>query len=468
MADVCGTIAAGNILVSDSVKALIGRKGWQSDFANHDCFNCVKGNIRHDCVLTRLPSHEPVVHRDPAPPSACRPFEVVHTDICVVAKPGIFGIGAKKRYVVGFVDEFSGHAHCCIINSRKDLPAAVKKYVEHLHQNQLIASVVNSNITLQSDNEYDSAACKRVYLDCGIKPRLSAAKSPTSNARIERFWGTITPAIVRVLGDSQLPLDYWDACLYHVVDIYNSLGHRTTNYQSPNNLCFQKPTNHQKLALFGAPTAMLVEKPDRKHKFSQRARFGLYLGFAPDHSQSSCALTYDPGTKHTSITRHQKHFDFPEHADVPPLQLVTKLNATTDKARANDSSPTLVDASRVDQPVNAGSQPFHAHIASPEDTDIVIASVTRTRPDGTSEVEEHEVPFEDAHAFRSLVARSVQAVLPLGVLHELPRHVVGEGLGWPLGEVCQPQRQRLCRPSITKFMHGAYWIFILLDFHVFE
>ena len=417
MEDICGTISRGNIKVPVAVSEMLKRKGWQSEFAKHHCMNCVKGNARHDSILTRVPAKEPTAHREPNPPTATRPFEVVHTDICVVAKPGIFGIGAKKRYVVGFIDEKTGYAYCAIINSRKDLPAAVKKYVEHLHQNRLIGSVANSSITMQSDNEYDSLACKRIYADCGIKARYSAAKSPMSNAKIERFWGTITPAIVRTLGDSQLPLDYWDACLYHVVDIYNSLGHRATSYVSPNNMCFQTATNHTKLALFGAPTAVLIEKQDRSHKFSQRASFGLNLGFAPDHSKTTCALVWNPDTKRTTVTRHQRSFDYPEHAATNPLELVRRLNKTTDAGRQIQRTDGDTHAG-TDSPVNAGSDPNvspHPSIRENDTEDVIIASVTRRTEDGGSEVEEFELPFEHTHAFRRLVTNKVQAVLPFGI-----------------------------------------------------
>ena len=72
----------------------------------------------------------------------------------------------------------------------------------------------------------------------------------------------------------------------------------------------------------------------------------------------------------------------------------------------------------TDNPINAGSDPNTSprpNIHENDTEDVIVASVTRRTEDGGSEVEEFEVPFEHAHAFRRLVADKVQAVLPFGI-----------------------------------------------------
>eukprot|EP00937_MAST-01D_sp_MAST-1D-sp2_P007065 g7065.t1 len=168
-------------------------------------------------------------------------------------------------------------------------------------------------MSLRTDNELDSAACSRVFADHGIKPEFTAAKSPASNAKIERFWGTIASMTTRMLADPELPHLYWDAAVTHAVRLHNALGRKgnNDNYRTPHQNAFGgRKANMTCAHVFGSLAAVHVPKLARDHKFSDRCTWGIWIGFAPNHSTKDGKP--DPG----------RDYD-PEHAYAPVAERAT-------------------------------------------------------------------------------------------------------------------------------------------------
>eukprot|EP00936_MAST-01D_sp_MAST-1D-sp1_P000130 g130.t1 len=405
--DVRGTVLAGNVHVRSELAHAVAAGATPTP----NCYTCTKGNMSKTPVLTRL-KREAAAYRDPPPPKATRNFQKVYCDIMVAAKPGLLW-RRHKRYVVAFLDDASGYVWCTIVNQRSDVPAAVTKYVTHLHAEGLISDPGSTKMTLRTDNELDSANCARVFREHGIKPEYTAAQSPESNARIERFWRTLTSAAVRMIADAQLPMYFWDAAVEHAVRIHNALGRRSNNdgFVTPYQRAFNgRKANMMHAHIFGSIAAVHVDKMARDHKFSDRCSWGIWIGFAPDHSVSSSHLVYDVMTQRTTCKRDVKVFETEEHAETCNHDFALQLARTSDRARRMER--TAAASSNLDNPFDQARDDVQHDSDMPHinaigqicgHADITVENATDRIP---------AVKAQSIHDFHGYVAAAIRSLPP--------------------------------------------------------
>ena len=129
------------------------------------------------------------------------------------------------RYVLIFVDDYSGYVCTYLLRHKSDAFSKLREYVQ-LVQNKFGKKIV----TLQSDNggEYISTAWTQYCTDNGIHLTSTVAYTPEQNGLAEVRFRILFRKVRALLMDAELPKQLWSFALRTAVHLYNLTPTRRT------------------------------------------------------------------------------------------------------------------------------------------------------------------------------------------------------------------------------------------------
>ena len=213
-----------------------------------DKFNC------DTCVLSKQ-----VINRNREPDErATMPLEFVHSDLAGPIEPM-----AKEnfRYVINFVDDFSGACFVYFLKQKYDATKALEKFLSDVAPYGKVKRLNFRHVTsdgnvvkrLRTDNggEFISHEFEEVLIRNQIRHEFCAPYSPHQNGTAERNWRTLFGIARSMLIESNLPKFLWTYAIMAAVHIRNRMYCQRIR-DTPYHLLNGKQPSISKLHLFGS------------------------------------------------------------------------------------------------------------------------------------------------------------------------------------------------------------------------
>ena len=201
---------------------------------------------------------------------ATKPLQRVHSDICGPITPTS---QEGYKYIINFVDEFSGMLFVYCLRTKDEAAQALKNFISDV-------SPIGRVLEIHSDNggEYTSQAFRQILCDNSIKQTTTSPYSPFENGKSERSWRSLLDMARCLRDEADIPKYYWPYVVKHAQYLRNRSFQRRTKKTAYELFCGQKP-NLKNLHIFGSPCVSYVE--GHKQKFDHRGQNGKYFGINP-------------------------------------------------------------------------------------------------------------------------------------------------------------------------------------------
>ena len=230
--------------------------------------------ICEPCILgkqTKMISREPSTR-------ATRPLEFVSTDVCGPIDPvSCDGF----RYVISFVDNFSGYIFIYFIKKKSDAANALQKILSGISPIGKVRYFLNlvpdsMVLKLRSDNggEYMGHEFKDILLQNKIKHEQSAPHSPHQNGIAERAWHTLFETCRCLLIEAKLPKTMWPYAL--VTAALRNRCYQQCTKQTPHYLLTDRKPDLSNLHVFGSVCYTFQQN---NGKLGNHSKQGVFVGY---------------------------------------------------------------------------------------------------------------------------------------------------------------------------------------------
>ena len=217
---------------------------------------------------------------------ATAPLQFIHSDIAgpitPVAKDGL-------RYVINFVDDYTGASFVYFLKNKSDATKALEKFLCDVAPYGKVQYVITR---LRSDNggEYVSKDFEDVLLKHTIRHEFSAPHSPHQNGTAERNWRTLFEMARGMIIESGIALYLWSYAVMASAHIRNRM-YCPRIQDTPYHMLTGKKPSISKLHLFGSVCFAYTQQ---KKKLDPRCSRGIFVGY---DKYSPAYLVYFPGSR---------------------------------------------------------------------------------------------------------------------------------------------------------------------------
>ena len=252
------------------------------------------------CILGKETQH---FNREPDE-RATSPMEFVHTDLAGPVAPT-----AREgfRYVLSFIDDYSGAMFVYFLKLKSEAPKGLLKFLADSAPYGVIKK-------MRSDGggEFISNEVEEILVKNKIKIEGSAPYSPHQNGTAERGFRTQFEMARCLLVDSKLPKQLWTYALMASVYIRNRCYSQRTK-QTPYFLLTGKKPNISNMHIFGT---FCYPYQVKKRKLDDRCKKGIFLGY---DGRSPAYIVYYPECNkilnHRCVTFTDSFVDIGERKD---------------------------------------------------------------------------------------------------------------------------------------------------------
>ena len=356
------------------------------------------GDKKVTCKPCILGKQVVTINREPDQ-RATMPLEFVHTDLAGPIEP------ASKdnfRYVINFVDDYSGSTFVYFLQRKSDAARALEKFladvapygrVQHIdicdvsdHENQVVKR-------LRSDNggEFISRKFKDILTRNKIRHEFSAPYSPHQNGTAERNWRTLFEAARCMLIESRLPKHLWTYAVMAAAHIRNRMYCQRIR-DTPYHLLMGKQPAINKLHLFGSVCFANIKL---KRKLDPRSKQGIFIGY---DKYSPSYLVYFPesdSVMKSATVKFTEQFDF-------------EIESNNTSVLAEEKAETQQEDICV-PPYEAVQQIYGTPLI--ENLNDAVADQQEADPDSDNELElaDQEAPAEDEHVAEPRYPRRIRS-----------------------------------------------------------
>lgn len=210
---------------------------------------------------------------------ATKPLELVHSDLAGPITPISID---NSRYVIVFVDDFSGLTTVYFLRNKSDAVGATAKFLADMSPHGSVKTLRTDNGTEYTSNEFKSLMVKNK-----IRQEFSAPYSPHQNGTAERSWRSLFDMARCFIIQADLPKKLWNYAVRNASYTRNRCYNRRTGKTPYEMFTLAKP-DISNLHVFGSTCFAYVQN---KQKLDPRSEEGLFIG----HDSSSPAfLIYFP------------------------------------------------------------------------------------------------------------------------------------------------------------------------------
>ena len=318
-----------------------------------DCGICIEGKMtqfRNREADMRAKSILDLVHCDLAGP------------IDPVAKEGF-------KYVLGFIDDYSGIIMVYFIKQKSDTVKATEKFLAD-------CAPYGSVKCIRSDNgtEFTSGAFESLLIKHSIKHERSAPYSPHQNGTIERAWRSIFEMARCMLLESKLPKYLWTYAVMFTVYIRNRCFNARLE-KTPYEVFTGRRPNVSSMNIFGGICYAFIQD---KKKLDARSEKGIFVGY---DKGSPSYLVYFPECgviKKVRCVRFTNMFEIDKPEEMP-LDGMTRgcgFDIEQELAEFNDYDNAVIEQESVqdDEGVNVDYNEYNPSLIADEmlDTDANV------------------------------------------------------------------------------------------------
>ena len=258
--------------------------------------------VCHLSKFARLPFNSSVSR-------ACKPFEIVHSDIWGPILESFDGF----RYFVTFIDDFTRITWLYLLKHKSETFNAFTDFY------QLVSTQFSSKIqTLRSDNgsEYMSNKMKQFLSFNGVVHQTSCVGTPQQNGIAERKNRDLLEKTRAIMFNANIPKKYWSQAVLTATYLINRLPSRVLNSKSPLEVLKNRKIDLSHLKVFGCICYVHIQANTRD-KLDPRAVKCVFLGYSSTQKGYKC---FNPSTRKLMVSRDVKFdessFFFPDSLDV--------------------------------------------------------------------------------------------------------------------------------------------------------
>ena len=231
-----------------------------------DCESCILS--KQTKTMYKIPSIQ-----------AKSPLEMVGSDLCGPIMP-VSTEGFK--YVISFIDNFSGYIFVYFIKQKSDATKALQKFLADVAPFGTVRNLLNlvpeseiKKLCTDGGGEYMGKSSKNILLEHSIKHEQSVSYSPHQNGVAERGWCTLFEMGRCMLLESKLSKQLWPYAIMAGAYTRNRCFQQRTQETAYVLLTGRKP-NVSNMHSFGSTSFTLEQK---RSKLDSRGKKGVFIGY---------------------------------------------------------------------------------------------------------------------------------------------------------------------------------------------
>ncbi|MBW0563613.1 hypothetical protein O181_103328 [Austropuccinia psidii MF-1] len=215
-----------------------------------DCPVCQQAKIKNRPHLQTLPC-------------ANAPFSKIHMDTLQINPPTRKG----NKYVLVLIDDYSRFNRIYLMSEKGQAEGHIKSFLMEI-KNKL--DITPAYLHTDRGGEFSSKLFIDFLTSHGISLERGPPESPQTNGVAEQFNQTILSKIQCLLGQSNIPVSYWDEAANHASLLLNLLPHKHLMMKTPAGLlaskhCLIEPeVNLDRLIPFGIKVTTRIPNPVSK------------------------------------------------------------------------------------------------------------------------------------------------------------------------------------------------------------
>ena len=198
---------------------------------------------------------------------ATHPLERVHSDVCGPINPSS---REGFKYIINFVDEYSGMLFVYILRSKDEATTALKNFLSDTSPYGKVKGIHTDN-----GGEYISEDFQSVLRNNNIHHSTTSPHSSYQNGKAERSWRSLMEMARCLSAEASISKQFWPYAVRHAQYLRNRSFQRLSQKTAFELFTGSKP-DLRKLHIFGSKCTFYVEGP--KQKLDSRGQSGLYLG----------------------------------------------------------------------------------------------------------------------------------------------------------------------------------------------
>ncbi|MBW0562283.1 hypothetical protein O181_101998 [Austropuccinia psidii MF-1] len=196
-------------------------------------------------------------------PCANAPFSKIHMDTLQINPPTRKG----DKYVLVLIDDYSRFNRIYLMSEKGQVEGHIKSFLMEI-KNKL--DITPAYLHTDRGGEFSSKLFIDFLTSHGISLERGPPESPQTNGVAERFNQTILSKIRCLLGQSNIPVSYWDEAANHASLLLNLLPHKHLMMKTPAGVldskhCLIEPeVNLDRLIPFGMKVTTRIPNPASK------------------------------------------------------------------------------------------------------------------------------------------------------------------------------------------------------------
>ena len=194
------------------------------------------------------------------------------------------------RYVINFVDDFTGTCFVYFLKQKSDATTALEKFLCDIAPYGKV-NYVTTRFRTDNGGEYIAKDFEKTLIANNIRHEFSAPYSPHQNGTAERNWRSLFEIARGMIIGSDLPQSLWTYAVMAATHIRNRMYCQRIK-DTPYHLLTGKKPNISKLHVFGSVCFAYCH--DDKKKLDPRSRRGIFVGY---DKYSPSYLIFSPDTK---------------------------------------------------------------------------------------------------------------------------------------------------------------------------
>ncbi len=221
---------------------------------------------------------------------ATHPLERVHSDVCGPINPSS---REGFKYIINFVDEYSGMLFVYILRSKNEATTALKNFLSDISPYGKVKGIHTDN-----GGEYISEDFQSVLRNNNIHHSTTSPHSSYQNGKAERSWRSLMEMARCLTAEASISKQFWPYAVRHAQYLRNRSFQRLSQKTAFELFTGSKP-DLRKLHIFGSKCTFYVEGP--KQKLDSRGQSGLYLGV---QARSNSYVVLNPQNNKIIISRN--------------------------------------------------------------------------------------------------------------------------------------------------------------------
>ena len=230
-------------------------------------------NKSKEFICEVCPLSKPVVHYNRQPDErATSPLQFVHSDLAGPINPVAKG---GFRFVINFIDDFTGACFVYFLKVKADASNALEKFLCDIAPYGKV-NYITTRFRSDNGGEFIANDFEKVLIKNNIRHEFSAPYSPHQNGTAERNWRSLFEMARAMIIGSQLPKSLWTYAVMTAAHVRNRVFCQRIKDTPYHMLTGRKP-KLGRLHIFG--TVCTSYNHEEKQKLDERGRKGIFVGY---------------------------------------------------------------------------------------------------------------------------------------------------------------------------------------------